>query len=53
MFAGPLSGHPAQNPDGEVWGIGEGEFFPESDLSQEGGLSAPQFCYVIDGITEE
>ena len=53
VFAGPLSGHPAQNPDGEVWSIGEGEFFPESDLSQEGGLSAPQFCYVIDGITEE
>ena len=53
VFAGPLSGHPAQNPDGEVWSIGEGEFFPESDLSQEDGLSAPQFCYVIDGITEE
>ena len=53
VFAGPLYGHPAQNPDGEVWSIGEGEFFPESDLSQEGGLSAPQFCYVIDGITEE
>lgn len=28
VFAGPLSGHPAQNPDGEVWSIGEGEFFP-------------------------
>ena len=53
VFAGPLSGHPAQDPEGEVWSIGEGEFFAESDLSQEGGLSAPQFCYVIDGITEE
>ena len=53
VFAGPLSGHPAQDPDGEVWSIGEGEYFAESDLSQEGGLSAPQFCYVIDGITEE
>ena len=53
MFAGPLSGHPAQDPDGEVWSIGEGEYFAESDLSQEGGLSAPQFCYIIDGITEE
>ena len=53
VFAGPLSGHPAQDPDGEVWSIGEGEFFAESDLSQEGGLSAPQFCYIIDGITEE
>ena len=53
VFAGPLSGHPAQDPDGEVWSIGEGEYFAESDLSQEGGLSAPQFCYIIDGITEE
>ena len=53
VFAGPLSGHPAQDPEGEVWSIGEGEYFAESDLSQEGGLSAPQFCYVIDGITEE
>ena len=53
VFAGPLSGHPAQDPDGEVWSIGEGEWFHESDLSQEGGLSAPQFCYIIDGITEE
>ena len=53
VFAGPLSGHPAQDPEGEVWSIGEGEYFAESDLSQEGGLPAPQFCYVIDGITEE
>ena len=53
VFAGPLSGHPAQDPDGEVWSIGEGEYFAESDLSQDGGLSAPQFCYIIDGITEE
>ena len=53
VFAGPLSGHPAQDPNGEVWSIGEGEYFAESDLSQDGGLSAPQFCYIIDGITEE
>ena len=53
VFAGPLSGHTPGDPNGESWSIGEGEFFPESDLSQDGGLSAPQFCYVIDGITEE
>lgn len=52
VFAGPLSGHDHWDPS-VTWSIGEGEYFAESDLSQEGGLSAPQFAWIIDGITEE
>ena len=52
VFAGPLSGHDHWDPT-KTWSIGEGEYFAESDLSQEGGLSAPQFAWIIDGITEE
>lgn len=52
VFAGPLSGHDHWDPS-VTWNIGEGEYFAESDLSQEGGLSAPQFAWIIDGITEE
>lgn len=51
VSAGPLPDHPAQSPDDKVWSIGEGEFSPRSDLSQEDDLSVPQLCYVIDGVT--
>ena len=50
VFAGPLHGY---NPwDKSEWSIGEGEHFPESDVDA-GGLSAPQFGWIIDGILEE
>ena len=52
VFAGPLSGHDHWDTS-LTWSIGEGEYFAESDLSQDGGLSAPQFTWIIDGITEE
>lgn len=50
VFAGPLSGK--NTFDGSEWSLAEGESYLESDVAS-GGLSAPQFCWVIDEITVE
>lgn len=51
VFAGPLSGHDHWDT-AVTWEIGADEFFPESDVAG-GNPSAPQFAWIIDGITEE
>ena len=50
VFAGPLSGK--NTFDGSEWSLAEGESYLESDVAS-GGLSAPQFCWIIDEITVE
>ncbi|WP_130870009.1 BMP family ABC transporter substrate-binding protein [Intestinimonas massiliensis (ex Afouda et al. 2020)] len=50
VFTGPLTG--TNTFDGSAWSLAEGEHYVESDVAS-GGLSAPQFCWVIDGITVE
>lgn len=50
VFTGPMTG--TNTFDGSAWSLAEGEHYVESDVAS-GGLSAPQFCWVIDGITVE